>query len=175
MRASSLFLAFSMLLATAATAAYVAVVAADFLETRSARATMAELERENHTWVVVDVDGLLVRLTGIADSEAARFSALSAAGRAVDPSRIIDKMEVVEPTPAAPDFAMEILRNGENVSIIGLVPQAMDSGHMLRLLGGDGANVTDLLETADFPIPPGFETAADFAARATLRLNRAKI
>ena len=79
MRPSSLFLAFSTLFVVAAAAALVAVLSADFIESRSEQDTIAELRKSGHDWVVVDVDGLLVRLTGIADSEAI-YTILSPAG-----------------------------------------------------------------------------------------------
>ena len=47
-------------------------------------ATEAELARDGHDWVLVDVDGLLVRLTGTAQSEAMRFAALTAAQTATN-------------------------------------------------------------------------------------------
>ena len=175
MRASSLFLAFSTLFVTLAASATVAVLSADFIEARSERATGLALQQSGNSWAVVDVDGLLVRLTGVADSEAMRFAALTAAGTAVDANRIIDRMEVVEAAPPPPRFEVEIFRNGNRVSIIGLVPTALDSSHVIGLLAREGAVVTDLLEAADFPIPAGFETATDFAARAALRLPRSKI
>lgn len=175
MRASSLFLAFATVIATASAAAYIGVLAADFVERRSSVATARALEIAGHDWVVVDVDGLQVRLTGVADSEAERFSALRTAGRVIDAGRIVDAMEVVEPVPEAPDFAAEILRNGNDISIIGLLPVALDAQHVLSLLMSEGAEVTDLLEEADFTIPAGLESATDFAARAALRLPRSQI
>ncbi len=176
MRTSSLFLAFATLLCTAAAAAYVSVLGADLIEAQSETDTADALHTAGHAWVVVEVDGLLVRLSGIADSEAQRFSALSAAAQAVEASRIIDRMEVVEARPPAPDFAIELLRNAQGVSLIGLVPQDFDTGHILAMLTqGQPDPVTDLLESADFAVPPGFETAADFAARAALLLPRSKI
>ena len=42
------------------------------------------------------VDGLQVRLTGTAPTEAMRFRALSAAGTVVDPTRVIDDIAVIE-------------------------------------------------------------------------------
>jgi len=175
MRASSLFLAFSILLCAAGGAAWVGVLAADWLESRSLAAADAALSESHHDWVVVDTDGLQVRLTGIADSEADRFAVLSAVATAIDDSRIIDLMEVVEARPPAPEFSIEILRDQEGVSLIGLVPYGYDTGPLLAVLAGSHVPVTDLLQSADFPIPAGFEVAADFAARAALKLDRAKI
>jgi OOP family OmpA-OmpF porin len=176
MRASSIFLAIATLLCAAAAAAYVGVLGADLIERQSESDTAEALHAAGHDWVVVEVDGLIVRLSGTAQSEAQRFSALGAVGEVVEASRIIDKMDVIEPAPPAPDFAIELLRNTEGVSLIGLVPLDFDTGHVLAVLAeGQGAPVADLMETADFPIPAGFETAADFAARAALILPRSKI
>ena len=85
------------------------------------------LTQSGHDWADVEVDGLSVLLTGTAPDEATRFAALSATGRVVDASRIIDGMEVEAAEPIrAPDFSIEMLKNEDGVSLIGLVPLASD-------------------------------------------------
>ena len=175
MRASSLFLAFAVLLCALAASSLVGSLSADFIEARSARATQAALENSNNSWAVVETDGLQVKLSGIADSEAQRFSAITAAAAVVDATRLIDQIEVVEAEPPAPEFSIEILRTDEGVSLIGLIPAGFDIEQLMGQFRASEIEAIDLTEASDFPIPPGFETAADFGARATVRLPRSKV
>src|SRR3712207_1932033 len=92
------------------------------VEDRSVDATAVHLKAEGHGWVSVLGDGLQGVLEGEAPSEADRFEAISDAGSVVDPSRVIDNMQVADAAPLAPpDFAVEILRNDAGVSLIGLI------------------------------------------------------
>ncbi len=136
------------------------------------------LAQTGQDWAEVQVDGLQVTLTGTAPDEATRFSALSAAGSVVDASRIIDAMEVAAAAEIeAPDFAVEILKNDDGISVIGLVPTESDPATILeraRRIAGT-AQITDLLESADFAPPPGWERALAFGLDALDDLNRAKV
>ena len=131
-----------------------------------------------HGWAHVDTDGLQVHLSGTAPTEAARFRALSVAGTVVDADRLIDRMDVADAAQLkAPDFTIEILRNGDGISLIGLVPEG--PGHEaivteLTELTGSGS-VTDMLESADHPIPEGWQNAVDFGIEALGDLPRAKV
>lgn len=129
-------------------------------------------------WAEVATDGLLVTLSGTADSEADRFRALSVAVTVVDAARVLDAMEVAEPEALAPPrFSMEILRNDDGVSLIGLVPEAFGRegirARIARLT--DGAAVTDMLETAGHPAPEGWSAAVAFGLDALAMLPRSKI
>ena len=129
-------------------------------------------------WAEVQADGLRVELTGTAPNEALRFQALSVVGGVVDASRIIDNMDVT-PTAAlaAPQFSAEILRNESGISIIGLIPGETDRAKLiadLNALAEDG-QVTDLLESANYPVPRGWNDALDFAVIALSRLPRSKV
>ncbi|MFN3294519.1 MAG: BON domain-containing protein, partial [Gemmobacter sp.] len=101
-----------------------AVVVSDALQARSARHVTRALLASDLKWASAQADGLIVTLTGTAPTEAARFRATTVAGRVVGASRVIDAMEV---TPAqaltAPRFSLELLRNDDGVSMIGLVPE----------------------------------------------------
>jgi len=136
------------------------------------------LEDAGQGWAQVTVDGLQVALSGTAPDEATRFRALSLAGTVVDSARVIDAMEV-DPGEAAPppEFAIEILRNDSGISLIGLVPGAMDRKAVAATIAGlaDGAPVTDLLESADYPVPGGWAPALSFALDALGDLPRSKI
>ncbi|MEY8829833.1 OmpA family protein [Sedimentitalea sp. XS_ASV28] len=136
------------------------------------------LDRAEYDWAEVQADGLEVILTGTSPTEAKRFDAISRAGTVVDASRVINRMDV-RPTAAlqAPQFSAEILRNDSGVSIIGLIPAETDRADLierLRKIAGD-APVTDLLETASYPVPRGWDDALNYAAQALQRLPRSKL
>ena len=90
---------------------------------------------EGLDWTSVAVDGLQVRLTGTAPNEATRFRAVTLAGQVVDATRVIDAMQVDPGKPVRPpDFSIEILRNDDGISLIGLVPDALDRAEVANLL-----------------------------------------
>ncbi len=96
------------------------------------------LELAGHDWVTVAVDGLQVHLSGTAPDEASRFSALAAAGTVIDATRVIDEMDVVPAkTIEAPEFSIEILRNVDGISLIGLIPAASDRARCREPAGAD--------------------------------------
>lgn len=155
-----------------------ATVAASFVERRSAEGVSDALAAAGQAWADVMADGLRITLAGTAPSEADRFRALTAAGTVVDADRVIDAMDVADPAALkAPDFTIEILRNGDGISLIGLVPAATDREKMLADLAsvaGDGT-VTDMLETADHPVPQGWSAALGFGINAVAALPRSKV
>ncbi|MEL7116964.1 MAG: OmpA family protein [Pseudomonadota bacterium] len=178
MRLSSYIPAVAVLIGAAILCLAVAVFAASRIETNSYRSIERALLVDGHDWAEVSVNGLAVTLRGTAPDEATRFQALTTAGTVVDGSRIADQMEVAAAKEIAPPrFSIEILRNDAGVSLIGLVPAAMDRSVMAdevaRLVGG--APVTDLLESADYPVPGGWAQAIDFALNVLGQLPRSKI
>lgn len=150
--------------------------AADFIEARSAqdmRAALAEYD-----WVTVRTDGLRVRLSGTAPDEVQRVRVRARAANVVDGDRVIDDMQLAaRAVIATPEFGIELLRNDEGISIIGLVPAGLDRQAMVaRLKGQSGApQVLDLVETADYPVPKGWEDAFALGLRAAGLAKRAKI
>ena len=76
-----------------------------------------------------------------------------------------------------PHFSAEILRNDSGISVIGLVPAALDRDDLVdRLQRLDReASVSDLMESADYPKPDGWDQAIDYAIEALADLPRAKI
>ena len=178
MRLSHLFLRigvfmFAAIACTLAARATVAVV-----EDVSVVAVREDLVDAEMPWASVLGDGLQIILEGEAPSEAARFRAISTAGRVVDASRVIDNMSVVDPAGmAAPEFAVEILRGDTGVSIIGLIPAASDRDALDARITqiARGMPVTDLLESADYPIPDTWRAAMDYGLRALDLLPRSKI
>lgn len=178
MRLSSLFITGGVFLAAGGLSLLTANFSAQVVERASHGAVLAELDSDGLTWAEVDTDGLQVFLFGTAPDEATRFQALSAAGRVVDTSRVIDQTLVEEPKQLAPPrFSVEILRNDAGISVIGLVPASTDREALIdrfHRMAGD-AEVTDLLETADFSAPDGWATALDYAATTLSDLPRSKV
>ncbi|MGD9918202.1 MAG: OmpA family protein [Paenirhodobacter sp.] len=158
--------------------AFIAGGSATIIEKRSRTAVRIAMETAGHSWVQVQADGLQVILLGTAPSEAERFRALTLAGSIVDNSRIVDNTDAeTAKAIAPPSFSLEMLRNDEGISLIGLVPAATDRKALiedLRALAGDGT-VTDMLESADYPVPPGWQLAFDFGIATIKTLPRAKI
>ncbi|MEM6888534.1 MAG: OmpA family protein [Pseudomonadota bacterium] len=128
-------------------------------------------------WATVETDGLRVTVGGVAPSEADRFDAVRAAGTVVDAGRVVDAMATrAAAALASPRFSAELLRNGQGLSIIGLVPASTDRAALIeRLQSGMERPVTDLLESADYPAPQGWEDALSFALTAAETLPRSKV
>lgn len=148
------------------------------LESRSQRHVTRALTAAGLDWASASADGLLVTLTGTAPTEAVRFRATTVAGRVVGAPRVIDAMEV---TPAkaitAPRFSLELLRNDDGISMIGLVPEDWSTAALLTAASqlAPDDSLANMLETADFPVPPGWDAAVDFGLVALRLLPRSKI
>ncbi len=152
--------------------------AADFIEHRSLEDVELALATSVQDWVAVEADGLQVRLSGTAPTEVDRFRAVTQAGTAVDASRIVDEMTVAAAEALTPpEFKVELLRNADGISLIGLVPAATDRAALLRLLRQETAapQITDLLEAADYAVPEGWAEALDYGLRAAQMVASAKI
>lgn len=152
-------------------------VAVDRVETSARIGIARAISDGGHGWAQASVDGLRVILTGTAPDEAARFGVISAAGTVIDATRIVDRMSV---RPAreieAPEFKIEILRNLDGISLIGLVPASMDRAEVFERIGRFAdVPVTDLLEEGNYPIPRGWTGAVSFALDAMARLPRSKV
>jgi len=155
----------------------VAVASVAAIETQSRQDVATSLVEAGHDWAAARVDGLQVILSGTAPDEAARFTAISAAGRVVDASRIIDRIQIAaRDDAAAPPFSVDILRNDGGISLIGLVPAGEDRTTIVQRAGRiDGAAVTDLLEPAGYPVPETWPAALSFGLGALESLPRSKI
>lgn len=163
-------------------AAVLSLVAASYavtaVEQHSEIGVRRALDASEYHWAEVQGDGLRVILTGTAPDEAARFSAISHAGSVVDAARIIDGLDVAPSADLAPPrFSAEILRNSSGISIIGLVPEGTDRDALLFRLQeiAGSTQVADLLETADYPSPTGWNDALSYAAISLRRLPRSKV
>ena len=167
---------------TFVSAAAVSLVAANFsvilIEETSEIGVRQALDNAEMPWAEVEADGLQVTLEGIAPSEARRFAALSMAGTIVDAARVIDNMEVEATAAIAPPrFSAEILRNDAGISVIGLIPSKTDRDDILERFAAMSENgkVTDLIESANYPTPDGWEDALSFALNAMEQLPRSKV
>jgi OOP family OmpA-OmpF porin len=78
---------------------------------------------------------------------------------------------------APPRFSAEILLNDAGLSIIGLIPASTDRADILEQAtkNSDSSKITDLIETADYPTPEGWQDALGFALFSMTKLQRAKI
>ncbi len=136
------------------------------------------LAAAGQSWASVTVDGLKVTLNGEAPDESSRFSAVEVARQVVDPARLADATTVKAspPLPPAP-FALELLRNDAEISLIGLVPETGGRDVIRSALGAGGLSerVTDLLETSRDPPPDGWSEALGFGLSVVAELPRAKI
>lgn len=178
MRLRKILLPGFVILLAGAGAIWSGMLAADRIEAQSARDVARTLDLEDLDWAEVSTDGLLVALSGTAPDEATRFRAASAAARVVDAARVIDNMEVAAPEDLdAPEFTIEFLRNDDEISFFGLIPAEVDRDAIRAAVAtaSPDANVSDLLQTADFPTPDGWQDALDFAIEALAELPRSKV
>jgi len=145
-------------------------------QTRAEIATL--LQDEGFDWTEVATDGLLVTLSGESPTEADRFRALTVAATVVDGARVLDEIAVTPSREvAAPPFQMEILRNRDDVSLIGLVPQAQDAQALVDRMAAlaPGIEVSEMLEMADHPLPAGWDQAVSYAIEAMRALPVSKV
>jgi len=151
---------------------------ATLIEERSEIDVRVALDENDLGWAEVQSNGLRVELSGTAPDEAQRFRAISTTGGLVDAARVIDLMQVEDIAAlAAPRFSVEILRNESGISLIGLIPAEIrreDISYAISELAPD-TSVTDLLESADYPMPDQFDLALSFSLDALARLPRSKI
>jgi OOP family OmpA-OmpF porin len=178
MRLSSVFGIVAVFTIAAVLCLLAAQISVTVIEDHSRQSVRDRLDSEGLTWAEVDSSGLQIFLAGTAPTEARRFKALTVAGGVVDAARVIDQMLVEDTADIAPPrFSLEILRNDSGVSVIGLIPAETDRDALISNIkaAAAGKNVADLLETADYPYPPAWEAALDYAISSLKRLPRSKI
>lgn len=163
----------------AAAGAYMLADAATVYVEEVTQAQLSEaLTAAAEDWVDLGTDGLMVIVAGEAPDEAGRIHALGIVRQLVAPARVSDRTSVRTANPVAlPAFALELLRNEAEVSLIGLVPEP--SGRAAIHAGLDRAGlasgVTDMLDSASQPAPPGWDASLAYALRVLAQLPRAKI
>ncbi|MDE0590841.1 OmpA family protein [Halocynthiibacter sp. C4] len=178
MRSLQTMVAFAAFLIAAVLSVAAAVVAVNTIEDRSVALVEAALAEEQIDWIHVEADGLQVSLSGTAPTEATRFRAISVAGKVVDSSRITDFVTVDEGISLqAPEFLIEILQNADGISLVGLIPAETDRNQLISSLrrATNGSPVVDLLQSAQYDTPEGWDQALLFAYEALKQLERSKI
>jgi OOP family OmpA-OmpF porin len=148
------------------------------IEARATSAVTSRLLAEGYTWAKVEADGLIVALSGTAPNEAMRFSAMNLAGSVVDSGRLRDGFEVVPAQVIAPPrYSVEMLRNDTDVQLIGLVPDDTAKNRLAEAAQALGRNtpLTDMLQTAVYPAPEGWQAALDLGIVALELLPQSKI
>lgn len=152
--------------------------AAVLVENISARVVKSMLLTEGITFASVAPDGLQIHLSGTAPNEAMRYKVVNLVGGLIDSARIRDRLEVT-PVKAieAPRFSVEMLRNDDGIQMIGLLPESdalqsvKDSAQALS----PDIPLSDMLETAAYPAPEGWDAALTYGLNALSMLPRSKI
>ena len=134
----------------AITSVLVATVAIDLIEKTSRDQVKKELLTGGATWADVETVGLQVFLIGNAPDEASRFNAISLAGNVVDAERVIDQMNIIDnQTVKPPGLKLEILKNGSDISVYGIVPKKFNKSALIDSLKEKGKTsraVRDFIE-----------------------------
>jgi OmpA-OmpF porin, OOP family len=172
------FLPFAVFAGAAAAALASAAFVADTVERQTRLDLEAAFAEARMDWVEVATDGLRVNLAGTAPDEPARLAALRLAGGVVNATRVNDTIEAERSAGiAAPVFRIEVLRNHDHVSVIGLVPLAQGEAAIVERLTALEAElaVADMLQSADHPVPEGWEAAVDYALEVLATLPVAQV
>ncbi len=155
-----------------------ATLLASMIEKRTVAALTEAFDAEGLTWVSVTPDGLRARLAGTAPTESARIRALQVAGGVIDSSRVSEDIVVpVSTSLVAPVFRIELMRDRNDVSVIGLVPRTDDGGPILDRIQGvlPDAEIADMLQMAEHAVPGGWVGAVDFAVQALAMFDVGRI
>lgn len=157
-----------------------AIVAALAIERRSTEDILTALEAEGIEWVEVSANGLQVFLDGTAPDEASRFRAQTGASAIVDADRVINRLDVAAiDTSAPPRFSLDMLRNGDGIQLIGLIPgpegdEAFAVAETIADIAGS-ADVVNMVEMADLEPPENWDEALAYGLRALAALPRSKV
>ncbi len=175
---SQSLLAVAAFVIAAGLSALIALGASIAIERRTDAAITSILMTEGYTWAEVSTDGLSVTLNGTAPNEAARFRAINLAASVVESTRLVDALEVTPARPIeAPRFSVEMLRNDDGIQLIGLLPEGEAEAVLMaeaQALQTD-SGLADMLETAAYPAPEGWQAAFSFGLAALELLPRSKI
>jgi len=155
MRPAAIAFATAGFLTSIAAAALVATFAVATLEDTTKRNSKSALVASGQNWAQIETDGTLVILTGTAPDDRKRIQAFDAISGVVSTTRIQNMMDVEESIPAiAPHFALEILRSGTDVSLIGITPREA-AGDIIRnaIAGIEGVSLIDMKESTTWPPP----------------------
>ncbi|OUS07176.1 hypothetical protein A9Q96_07675 [Rhodobacterales bacterium 52_120_T64] len=177
MRPAAIAFATAGFLASIAAAALVASFAVTTLENTTERNSKSALVASGQSWAHIETNGTLVLLSGTAPDDRKRIQAFDAISGIVSTTRIRNSMDVEESIPAiAPQFALEILRSGTDVSLIGITPSE-SKGDIIRdvIANIDGVSLIDMKETTEWAAPDGWDVALQFGADIMARVERSKV
>jgi OOP family OmpA-OmpF porin len=150
----------------------------DHIERHTVRNLTTLLNETGENWATVRADGYKVVVGGLAENEATRYRTLQLINENINQTRVHDITEVSQPDGLQPpQFSLEILRNVERVSLIGLIPASTDREYILeqvRTLHPD-TQITDMLEQTEYPAPEGWKNTVDFALSRLKQVPRSKI
>lgn len=178
MTRSSLFIGLMAFVFAGALSFGTAVLSAMLIERRSVEAVDTALLEEGQDWAIVSADGLQVFLSGIAPDEAASARAITRAGAVIDANRVVNQIEVaIADVAGPPRFSLDMLRNGDGVQLIGLIPASTGSAIVDEAIANfaEGMEVTDMVEVADYPAPSTWDAALAYGLRALDELPRSKV
>nr|WP_253948992.1 OmpA family protein [Mangrovicoccus sp. HB161399] len=169
-----------VILGLAAGGAYgISLLAVDYVEDRNGSEVRAALAAEGLDWAEASPDGMQIVLGGTAPDEAARFRALTVAGRTANPAHVRDHMEVAEPEDMPElTYEVEILRNGDSVLLHGLIPVGLDRsddlvGSIRALM--PGAEISDIVTESLAATPDGWTGAAAAGLKALTALPNVRV
>ncbi|WP_323022012.1 OmpA family protein [Pararhodobacter sp.] len=178
MSRKTLLVSIAAFVAAAVLALGTALLLVALLERRTAEALQQAFARAHIGWVQVTLDGLNVTLAGTAPDESARINALQVAGEVVDATRISETIAVTQRNAiVAPVFRVEMMRNRDDLSVIGLVPARPGRAPIAERLRDalPDLAIEDLLQTTDYAVPGGWVAATDFAVAALEKFEVGRI
>ena len=178
MHRTALFFSAMCFMLVASAAVFLANRTADFVERQTTERVETALMAAGQGWATVRPDGMIVNLTGLAPDEASRFRAIEIMGEVIDAGRITDLTTVLQSSDiVAPRFSLEVLRNVDRISLIGLIPARQSRDAILARaqdIVGEGS-VTDMLESAEHEIPGGWSQNLAFGLDSLELLPLSKI
>ena len=134
----------------------VAMLAVSSVEEDTKARVGAAFQAAGIDWATANANGLRVELAGTAESESSRVRMLETVAQVVNTSRIVDETKVERlQNDVAPPFSLEILRNGSDLSLIGLIPGTQARIDVLRAVRNirDPNTFSDFMEAVDYPAP----------------------
>ena len=150
MRLPKIFWNYFSFFSAAVISVIVATMAVNSIEKISRDQVKKELLTGGVDWADVETIGLQVFLIGNAPDEAGRFNALSLAGNVVDAERLIDQMNIIDNSNIEPPtLKLEILKNGKDVSVYGIVPENFNKLALINSLerqSGSSGVVREFIE-----------------------------
>ena len=176
-RTPLLFSAVSFVL-VAVMAYFLASQAVNHLERTTKESIDTALQASGQNWTKTRTDGLIVHLTGLAPSEVAHLRAIEIIGQLIDANRILDRTTVLQSSGIVePRFSLEVLRNLDRISLIGLIPERVGRNFILDRAEkiANGGKVTDMLESSEHRAPSGWATNLNFGLNSLQQLKRSKI